>query len=82
MPEDVPLELRPEDIANYEGGLKGSLLEGRISFEATYFRITEDGVVLSTRQGPFFLPTNAGKLRTRASRLVSPQRSRRGWPST
>ncbi len=63
VPADVPLELRPEDIANYEAGIKGSLLNGRVSFEATYFRMTEDGVVLSTRQGPFFLPTNAGKLR-------------------
>jgi iron complex outermembrane receptor protein len=25
--------------------------------------MTEDGVVLTTRQGPFFLPTNAGELR-------------------
>jgi outer membrane receptor protein involved in Fe transport len=63
VPADVPLDLQPEDIANYEGGLKGSLLNGRVSFEATYFRMTEDGVVLSTRQGPFFLPTNAGELR-------------------
>jgi iron complex outermembrane recepter protein len=63
VPADVPLELHPEDIANYEAGVKGSALNGRMSFEATVFRMTEDGVVLSTRQGPFFLPTNAGKLR-------------------
>ena len=63
VPDDVPLELRPEDIANYEAGVKGSALNGRVSFEATLFRMTEDGVVLTTRQGPFFLPTNAGKLR-------------------
>jgi iron complex outermembrane receptor protein len=63
VPDDVPLELQPEDIANYEAGVKGSALNGRVSFEATVFRMTEDGVVLSTRQGPFFLPTNAGKLR-------------------
>jgi outer membrane receptor protein involved in Fe transport len=63
VPADVPLKLRPEEIANYEGGLKASLAEGRVALEASYFRMTEDGVVLSTRQGPFFLPTNAGKLR-------------------
>jgi outer membrane receptor protein involved in Fe transport len=63
VPAEVPLNLKPEDIANYEGGIKGSTANGRVSFEATYFRMTEDGVVLSTRQGPFFFPTNAGKLR-------------------
>ena len=61
VPADVPLNLQPEEIENYEGGLKGSLLDGRVSLEATVFRMTEDGVVLSTRQGPFFLPTNAGQ---------------------
>ena len=35
----------------------------RLSLEASVFRMLEDGVVLSTRQGPFFLPTNAGKVR-------------------
>jgi iron complex outermembrane receptor protein len=62
-PADVPLNLQPEEIGNYEGGVKASLLGGRVSLEGTYFRMTEDGVVLTTRQGPFFLPTNAGKLR-------------------
>ncbi len=60
VPADVPLNLKPEDIDNYEGGLKGGLLGGRVSLEATYFHMSEDGVVLSTRQGPFFLPTNSG----------------------
>lgn len=63
VPADVPLNLKPEDIASYEAGIKGRTANGRISFEAAYFRMTEDGVVLSTRQGPFFFPTNAGKLR-------------------
>ncbi len=63
VPADVPLNLKPENIDNIEGGLKGSLANGRVSLEATYFRMREDGVVLSTRQGPFFLPTNAGKVR-------------------
>jgi iron complex outermembrane recepter protein len=63
IPADVPLNLKPEDIHNYEAGLKGGLLGGRVSLEATYFRMRENGVVLGTRQGPFFLPTNAGQVR-------------------
>jgi outer membrane receptor protein involved in Fe transport len=58
---DVPLNLQPEDIENYEAGLKGSLLGGRLSLETSYFQMTEDGVVLSRRQGAFFVPTNAGQ---------------------
>ena len=58
---DVPLNLQPEDIENFEGGLKGSVLGGRLSLEASYFYMTEDGVVLSRRQGAFFVPTNAGQ---------------------
>ena len=58
---DTPLNLQPEDIENFEGGLKGSVVGGRLSFEASYFYMTEDGVVLNKRQGPFFIPTNAGQ---------------------
>jgi iron complex outermembrane receptor protein len=60
-PDDVPLDLQPEEITNYEGGLKANLLDGQLSLEATYFWMKEEGVVLTTRQGPFFLPTNAGE---------------------
>jgi iron complex outermembrane receptor protein len=63
VPADVALALEPEEIENYEGGVKASVAGGRVSFEATYFHMNEDGAVLSTRQGPFFLPTNAGSLR-------------------
>ena len=63
VPTDVPLNLQPEDIENYEAGIKAGVAGGRVSFEAAVFRMREDGVVLSTRQGPFFLPTNAGKVR-------------------
>jgi outer membrane receptor protein involved in Fe transport len=50
-----------EDIENYEGGLKAGVMNGPLTFEASYFQMTEDGVVLSKRQGPFFIPTNAGQ---------------------
>lgn len=61
QPADVPLNLQPENFENYEGGLKGSLLSGRVSLEASYFYMTDQGVVLRRRQGPFFLDTNAGE---------------------
>lgn len=60
-PSDPPLN--PEEIENYEGGLKGSFLGGRVSAEAAYFQMREEGVVLSTRVGPQFFPTNAGTVR-------------------
>ena len=60
-PDDVPLNLQPEEITNYEGGLKANLLDSQLSLEASYFWMKEEGVVLSTRQGPFFVPTNAGE---------------------
>jgi iron complex outermembrane receptor protein len=63
QPADVALNLEPENIENYEGGVKGSLLSGRLSLEASYFYMTDEGVVLRRRQGPFFLDTNAGERR-------------------
>ncbi|HZM60797.1 MAG TPA: TonB-dependent receptor, partial [Vicinamibacterales bacterium] len=62
-PDNVADRIEPEDISNYEIGLKGSALSGRVSFEMTYFRMKEEGVVLDVRQGPFFLPTNSGELK-------------------
>jgi iron complex outermembrane receptor protein len=63
QPTDASLNLQPENYGNYEGGLKGSGLDGRVSLEASYFYMTNDGVVLRQRQGPFFLDTNAGERR-------------------
>lgn len=62
-PDNVADPIEPEDISNYEVGLKGSALGGRVSFETTYFTMKEEGVVLSVRQGPFFIPTNSGELK-------------------
>jgi iron complex outermembrane receptor protein len=64
-PANVVLDLKPEDIDNIEGGVKGSAMSGRVTFEGTYFWMKEAGVVLSQRQGPFFFPTNAGEQRYR-----------------
>ncbi len=52
--------LNPEDIENYEVGMKGSAANGRVTFEGTFFYMTRDGIIASVRQGPFFLPTNSG----------------------
>jgi outer membrane receptor protein involved in Fe transport len=54
--------LRGWVFVNYEVRVKASLLDRRIALEATFFRMNEDGVVLSIRQGPFFFPTNSGEL--------------------
>ena len=59
-PGDDEVNLNPEDIDNYEVGVKSSLLDGRVSFEGTWFQMKRDGIVHSVRQGPFFIPTNAG----------------------
>ena len=60
-PGDDEVNLNPEDIDNYEVGVKSSLLNGRVSFEGTWFQMQRDGIVHSVRQGPFFIPTNAGE---------------------
>jgi outer membrane receptor protein involved in Fe transport len=59
--EDPPLE--PEEIHNVEGGVKATLMNGRVSIDSAYFWMREDGVVLSRRVGPQFLPTNTGEVR-------------------
>lgn len=53
--------LDPEDITNYEVGLKSYFAGGRASLDATYFQMERDGIVVSTRDGPFFIDSNAGK---------------------
>jgi iron complex outermembrane receptor protein len=63
IPSDVALNLEPEDIDNYEGGLKGTAFNRRLAFSGGYFWMKESGVVLTTRQGPFFIPTNSGEQR-------------------
>ena len=57
--EDANLD--PENITNYEVGLKSSFLDGQASLQATYFQMERDGIVVSTQEGPFFRDSNAGK---------------------
>ena len=72
--------MSPEDIDNYEVGVKGSVLDNRLSFEGTYFWMRRDGIITTVRQGPFFLPTNAGEhkykgFETGVNWLLSPKLS-------
>ena len=60
-PPGQDANLEPENITNYEVGLKGSFLDGRGSLQATYFNMERDGVVISTQEGPLFRDSNAGK---------------------
>ncbi len=60
---ETPLNLQPEDINNYEAGLKGSVLQGRVGLEASYFYMTEDGVVINRFEGNRFVPSNAGEMK-------------------
>jgi iron complex outermembrane receptor protein len=61
QPGDEAIELDPEDIANWELGLKGSFFESHLAVEAAWFQMDRDGIVTEVRQGPFFLPSNAGE---------------------
>ena len=60
-PPGADANLDPENITNYEVGLKSSFLDGRASLQATYFQMERDGIVVSTQEGPFFRDSNAGK---------------------
>jgi outer membrane receptor protein involved in Fe transport len=53
--------LDPENITNIELGAKTVFADGRASLDATWFHMKRDGIVVSTRQGPFFIPSNAGE---------------------
>ena len=60
-PPGQDANLEPENVTNYEVGLKSSFLDGRASLQATYFNMERDGVVISTREGGLFRDSNAGK---------------------
>jgi len=60
-PPGVDPVLDPENITNFEVGLKSSFLDGRGSLQATYFNMERDGVVISQQVGPLFVDSNAGK---------------------
>jgi outer membrane receptor protein involved in Fe transport len=53
-------QVDPEEIRNYEGGVKASLLDDSLALEAGYFWMDRDGIVISIRDGAFFRSANAG----------------------
>ena len=54
-------QLDPEDIRNYEAGVKASLLDDRLALEGGYFWMDRAGIVISIRRGALFENANAGK---------------------
>jgi iron complex outermembrane recepter protein len=63
--------LVPEDITNYEGGIKATVLGGQLAFEASVFDMTRDGIPVLIRVGPGldFRETSAGKQRFKGVEL-------------
>lgn len=59
-PNDT-ISLQTEHIHNYEFGVKGDLGAGRLSFDGGFFSMTRNGIVVDTRVGPFYYPSNAGQ---------------------
>ena len=53
-------QLDPEDIHNFEVGLKASVLNNRLALEGGFFWMDRDGIVISIREGTFFRDANAG----------------------
>ena len=60
-PADAAIELEPEDIDNWEIGVKGNFFESRVAVEGAYFHMRRDGIVTTVREGPLFRPSNAGE---------------------
>ena len=59
---DPDAPLTPENIANYEAGVKASLWNGRATLEASAFDMTRDGIAILLRvSGTQFRESSAGK---------------------
>jgi outer membrane receptor protein involved in Fe transport len=59
--------LVPENITNYEVGVKATLFQGRAALELSAFRMTRDGISVLLRSGPGLdlTESNAGQQRFR-----------------
>jgi iron complex outermembrane receptor protein len=68
---DPATALKAEDITNYEGGLKATVLQGRLALEASAFNMLRDGipVLLRVGTGLDFKETNGGKQRFKGIEL-------------
>ena len=54
-------QLDPENIRNYEAGVKASVLDDRLALEGGFFWMDREGIVISIRDGAFFENANAGE---------------------
>jgi iron complex outermembrane receptor protein len=63
--------LTPEEITNYEAGIKATVWQGRLAFEASAFDMTRDGIAVLLRVGPGldFRESSAGKQRFKGVEL-------------
>ncbi len=53
-------QLDPENVRNYEAGVKASLWNDRLALEGGFFWMDREGIVISIRNGAFFENANAG----------------------
>ncbi len=67
-PDYQPAVLRPETAKSYEGGLKGAVADGRLTYQAELFKLDFKNLVVATESG--FL-TNAAGEQLRGAELAS-----------
>jgi iron complex outermembrane receptor protein len=67
-PDYQPAVLRPETAKSYEGGLKGAVADGRLTYQAELFKLDFKNLVVATESG--FL-TNAAGEQLRGAELES-----------
>jgi outer membrane receptor protein involved in Fe transport len=58
-PDYQPAVLRPETARSYEGGLKGAVVDGRLTYQAEVFQLDFKNLVVATESG--FLTNAAGE---------------------
>ncbi len=67
-PDYQPAVLRPESAKSYEAGLKGAVMDGRLTYQAELFKLDFKNLVVATESG--FL-TNAAGEQLRGAELVA-----------
>ncbi|OJY87438.1 MAG: hypothetical protein BGP14_08855 [Sphingobacteriales bacterium 44-15] len=73
QPTMANTNLKPESVVSSEVGLDLSLLDNRLSFDATYYQVEDRGQIMSvqvpTETGFLFASTNAGTVRNKGVEL-------------
>ncbi len=60
-PAGAQTQIQPDTTTNYEGGVKGTLWKGRLSFDASVYHIDWDNIQLNTLYNGIILQGNAGQ---------------------